>query len=381
MRALRALRLVTAGAAALAAVGVGCASLLGLDDVTYAPRDAAGSADAEPDRARMDQDASCDGCHPVTVIAEGLDCPHGIAVTSTHVYFGVACGAEAGLARCPLTGCGDAAPELVKRVDAPRVLATNETSVFVGGGLSGQGKDYVFRCPTAAACEDAGALVAGDMAAVNRMVMRDGVLYFTHESGGSGFVSACSPPWDGCGTDSGTSGPFNNARGLAVGSDAVFFATGSLTFPVIRKCPLAGLAACDWDASVFVEPRPLPVVDSMATSADGRVLWVNTVANAIEVCPFGGCPLQGPTLLVQNATGIQSLTVDRTSVYFTSYRSGTRGEGRIGSCSLTAGCITPTFLVDGQDQPSSVTVDDTRVYWVDEGFTQSGLGRVMSVLK
>jgi hypothetical protein len=221
-------RLLLAAILGLGGLGA-CANLLGLEAVEYvgpeAGADAIAGDGAPPDGAPGDGgardgdaagcvadlasdprncgacghdclagDCADGGCRPF-VVATGLSSPHALALGPDHVYWAVVSGMDHDVVRCPRSGCGAKAPELVTTHsdEVESIVATRERLYFTTGDTALL-RRFVLSCALDACGRTSVTLDRQGFSPFTPLDVRDDGLYWGKQDTTRGEIRRV--PWD-----------------------------------------------------------------------------------------------------------------------------------------------------------------------------------------
>jgi hypothetical protein len=335
----------------------GCASVLGFEDSTPTP-----SCDKDADCPAQQRCVTvsgggaqnggrCAGELPctnpgATSCSDTCECPSPLACASDRRCRVVcngggnpgpgnpgdqACGSDQ---RCVGDGPTDMNSNVCVGTDPARDprAGTDDGGVGDGGGTDGSG--------------DGAMSNVTDLAMVNGQVgdlVTDGNFVYWIESNGS-FLRALS-------TMGGTPTPIvlgSPLRGLAIGSDGLYFGNGNR----IQKCPRSN-APC----SPALVASGLSVV--WAIAIEGPTLFYKDAQNGdIGSCATNGCGSTPTILTTMNGGSQGGITANPSGVYWTNSFAG-----NVMTCPITGCTGTPTVLYNGGGTPDSIAVDGANLFW------------------
>jgi hypothetical protein len=289
---------------------------------------------------------TCSGGRCLVILATGQDCPMGLAVDSTSVYWvNYDTGGE--VVKVPIVG-GSPVTLATGPSNPVSVVVNATTAYWTIATLTG---NYVMSVPLGGGVATTFASIGASGGGITNfapIALDDtsvywgdyvGNLWKESLSGGAATnLASGEAPW-----------------GIAVDATNVYW--NATETGLILSVPLDGGTPTTLSSGWYSAEQ----IVVNATS----VFWTNYVASGgtLMSVPLGG-GVATTIATGQNAPNAWFLTKDSTSLYWTGFESTTSG-GSVLSVPLGGG--TPTTIFGGASEPLGVAVDATSVYWADCG--------------
>jgi hypothetical protein len=146
---------------------------------------------------------------------------------------------------------------------------------------------------------------------------------------------------------------------IAVNSAGVYWADTYAN--TILSAPVGGVPDGGAPTTVASVANPICVA-----ADDTNVYW--TGGTTVAKAPLGGGK---PTVVAAGQTGLGTIALDATSVYWTALEGDDVNLGVIMKAPLGGG--TPTTLATGQLSPTGLSVDGKDIYWANQDGTGSSV--------